>query len=96
MLHTGNLYQTHQRLKETAMVTWREYFRPMIAAIIRENKELPLPKLKRLLSSKNPGVYHHQRRIWGNEYMAQLGLCKLKRLPNFVPENQISIFTESQ
>lgn len=58
--------------------TWRQYYAPKIAAIIKENEGKTVKELKKILSSANPGQYNHMKRTWANEYMRQLGLSKKK------------------
>lgn len=62
------------------MTTWRKYYSPRIAALIKEYEGRPLKELKQILASANPGQYGHMRKIWANEYMRQLGLSKKKKL----------------
>jgi len=60
------------------MATWREYYAPRIAEIIRMNKGKSVKELKKILCDANPGQYGHHRKTWSNEYMRQLGLSKDK------------------
>lgn len=63
------------------MSTWRQYYAPMIAKIIADNRDKELKELKKILQDANPGIYNHMRKTWANEYMVQLGLSRPKTKP---------------
>ncbi len=58
--------------------TWRQYYAPEIAAIIKENEGKTTKEIKKILCDANPGQYGHMKKTWANEYMRQLGLSKNK------------------
>lgn len=60
------------------MKTWRQYYAPQIAIIIKENEGKTVKELRKILCAANPGEYGHMKKIWANEYMRQLGLGKQK------------------
>jgi len=66
------------------MATWRQYYAPRIAQIIKDNKGKSIAELKRILCDANPGQYGHHKKTWANEYMRQLGLNK--KPPTIVKE----------
>ena len=58
--------------------TWRQYYAPQIAQIIKDNEGKSVKELKKILCAANPGEYGHMKKTWANEYMRQLGLSKTK------------------
>lgn len=61
------------------MATWRQYYAPKIAQIIKENEGKSIKELKKILKEANPGQYGHMKKTWANEYMIQLGLSGRKK-----------------
>lgn len=59
-------------------MTWRQTYKPRIAAIIKANEGKSVKELKKILQEANPGQYGWMRKTWANEYMIQLGLSKRK------------------
>jgi len=74
------------------MKTWRQYYQPLIAEIIKANEGLEPKKIRMILAKANPGPYKHQQRIWSDESLKQLGLKKRKNESVPVNENQQSLF----
>jgi len=62
------------------MGTWRQYYAPRIAEIIKNNQGKELKELKKILQKANPGQYGHHKKTWANEYMIQLGLSRRKKI----------------
>lgn len=77
-------------------MTWRVYYAPQIAAIIKENEGKEIKVIKKILSSSNPGQYGHMKKIWSDESLKQLGLKSRKQIgrsPNNIDiKNQESLF----
>lgn len=77
-------------------MTWRVYYAPQIAAIIKENEGKEIKVIKKILSSSNPGQYGHMKKIWSDESLKQLGLKKRKQVGrsarNIDIKNQESLF----
>jgi hypothetical protein len=81
-------------------MTWRNYYAPKIAEIIKENEGLSVKELRKILYKANPGQYGHMKKIWSDESLKQLGLKKRKpRYAGYVPdlpnENQTELFSPS-
>ena len=73
--------------------TWRQYYAPIIAKIIEDNKGKTVKELKKILCDANPGTYGHHKKTWANEYMIQLGLSKRKRSHSGIENtNQSQLF----
>jgi hypothetical protein len=73
--------------------TWRQYYAPKIAAIIKENPDKPASEIRRILYKANPGQYGHMRKIWSDESLKQLGLKKKKPARTLgIPPNQTELF----
>lgn len=68
------------------MKTWRQYYAPQIAWIIKENEGKSVKELRKILHEANPGHYGHMHKIWANESGVQLGLSKKKKLDNNQPK----------
>jgi predicted HTH transcriptional regulator len=60
------------------MTTWRKYYAPKIAEVIKENEGKTPKQIKKILSEMNPGQYGHMKKIWSDESLKQLGLKKRK------------------
>jgi len=73
-------------------MSWREYYAPQIAEIIKENECKEIKVIKKILSSNNPGQYGHMRKIWSDESLKQLGLKKRK----LIGRSQIEIDIKNQ
>lgn len=61
------------------LFTWRKHYAPKIHAIIHQNEGKPKKEIKRMLVEANPGEYGHQKKIWSDESLKQLGLKKKKK-----------------
>lgn len=61
-------------------MSWREYYAPKIAEIIKKNEGKDVKELRRILYKANPGQYGHMKKIWSDESLKQLGLKKRKIL----------------
>lgn len=61
-------------------MSWREYYAPKIAEIIKQNEGKEVKELRRILYKANPGQYGHMKKIWSDESLKQLGLKKRKIL----------------
>lgn len=74
--------------------TWREHYAPQIAEIIKEEKAngKTVKQIKKILSSNNPGPWGHQKKIWSDESLKQLGLKKRKSKQQVININQKSLF----
>jgi hypothetical protein len=74
--------------------TWRQYYAPQIDAIIKENLDKPKSEIRRILYKANPGPYKHQRKVWSDESLKQLGL-KAREKPKRPAKdltNQLNLF----
>lgn len=71
-------------------ITWRQYYAPMIAKIIKENDGKSVKELKKILRDANPGQYGHHIKTWANESMIQLGLSRGKKYKD--PPEQTKMF----
>lgn len=60
-------------------MSWREYYAPQIAEIIKENEGKEVKVIKKILSTSNPGQYGHMKKIWSDESLKQLGLKPIKK-----------------
>jgi hypothetical protein len=72
--------------------TWRQYYAPLIAAIIKENTDKPKAEVKKILYKANPGKYGHMRKIWRDESQKQLGLKKKSPKQDFTGGEQLNLF----
>jgi hypothetical protein len=75
-------------------MTWREHYRPQIAAIIKENEGKDVRELRKILYKSNPGQYGHMKKIWSDESLKQLGLkrSKVRKVPfSVVNPNQTEL-----
>lgn len=72
--------------------TWREYYQPQIAAIIKENEGKSVKEIRRVLYKANPGQYTHMKRIWSDESLKQLGLKKRTSSKQVINLKQLKIF----
>jgi len=68
-------------------MTWREYYAPIIAEMISENKDKTVKELRRILYRANPGQYAHMKKTWSDESLKQLGLKKRKQKGVKAPVN---------
>lgn len=73
--------------------TWRQYYAPLIAAIIKENSDKPKSEIRRVLYKANPGEYGHMRKIWSDESLKQLGLKKKMPKQDLTEGEQLNLFT---
>ena len=64
-------------------MSWREYYAPKIADIIKANEGKTIKELRVILYKANPGQYGHMKKIWSDESLKQLGLKKRK--PRYIP-----------
>lgn len=71
--------------------TWREYYAPQIAAIIKENEGKDVKEIRRILYRANPGQYKHMQRIWSDESLKQLGLKPRKKVQVITNLNQTKL-----
>ena len=58
--------------------TWRQYYAPIIAGLIKVHEGRSIKELKKILCDANIGMYGHHKKTWTKEYMWQLGLSKKK------------------
>ena len=72
--------------------TWRQYYSPIIATIIKENEGKPVKELKKILCAANPGQYGHMRKTWANKYMIQLGLSRRNKNYKAATKKQPTLF----
>ena len=72
--------------------TWRQYYAPIIAAIIKDNSDKPKSEIRRILYKANPGQYGHMKKIWSDESLKQLGLKKKRPKQGFTGGEQINLF----
>jgi len=72
--------------------TWRQYYAPLIAAIIKENSDKPKSEIRRILYKANPGQYGHMKKIWSDESLKQLGLKKKRPKQDFTGWSQLNLF----
>lgn len=63
-------------------ITWRKFYAPKIANIIKEGRGLGKTdkEIKWFLAKNNPGEYGHMKKIWSDESLKQLGLKKKKQI----------------
>lgn len=59
-------------------MTWRKYYAPKIAEIIKANNGKSPKEIRLILVKLNPGQYKHMKKIWSDECLKQLGLKKKK------------------
>jgi hypothetical protein len=76
-------------------MTWREAYAPRIAEIIKNETAAgkTVKHIKKILSSNNPGPWGHQKKIWSDESLKQLGLKKRKVKTQITNLNQTELFT---
>ena len=87
-----NEWKQKESFNMAAKKTWRQYYAPQIAAIIKSNEGKSVKELKKILCDANPGMYGHHKKTWANEYMIQLGLSKKKKGHRADPKNQSELF----
>ena len=79
------------------MTTWRDYYRPIIAEVIKENKGKPEKEIRKALREEAPaspknGGASWPYKIWCDEVNVQLGKKRPNKPKQVIDNNQTKLF----